>query len=78
MLFASDVLRNDGCKPERVPRYLEMIYESAGDALGYIRRYLETQAERAGPRKAASSSPATASSASPGSARNWSTWSRTT
>jgi len=52
VLFASDVLRNDGCKPERVPRYLEMIYESAGDALGYIRRYLETQAERAGPRKA--------------------------
>ena len=47
VLFASDVLRNDGCKPERVPRYLEMIHESAADALGYIRRYLETQAERA-------------------------------
>ena len=47
VLFASDVLRNDGCKPERVPRYLEMIYESAGDALGYIRRYLETQADNA-------------------------------
>src|SRR5690606_21198521 len=47
VLFASDVLRNDGCKPERVPRYLEMIYESAGDALGYIRRYLETQASSA-------------------------------
>ena len=46
VLFASDVLRNDGCKPERVPRYLDMIYESAGDALGYIRRYLETQARR--------------------------------
>ena len=46
VLFASDVLRNAGCKPERVPRYLEMIYESAGDALGYIRRYLETQARR--------------------------------
>ena len=52
VLFASDVLRNDGCKPERVPRYLEMIYDSAGDALGYIRRYLETQAERSGPRRA--------------------------
>ena len=51
VLFASDVLRNDGCKPERVPRYLQMIYESAGDALGYIRRYLETQADSAGPRK---------------------------
>jgi two-component system sensor histidine kinase/response regulator len=46
VLFASDVLRNDGCKPERIPRYLEMIYDSAGDALGYIRRYLETQARR--------------------------------
>ena len=51
VLFASDVLRNDGCKPERVPRYLEMIYESAGDALGYIRRYLETQADNARARK---------------------------
>ncbi|MGN6113477.1 MAG: hybrid sensor histidine kinase/response regulator [Luteimonas sp.] len=46
VLFASDVLHNAGCKPERVPRYLEMIYDSAGDALGYIRRYLETQARR--------------------------------
>lgn len=43
VLFASDVLLNDGCKPERVPRYLQMIHESAGDALGYIRRYLENQ-----------------------------------
>jgi len=44
VLFASDVLRNDACKPERVPRYLEMIHESAADAIGYIRRYLELQA----------------------------------
>jgi two-component system sensor histidine kinase/response regulator len=44
VLFASDVLRNNACKPERVPRYLEMIHESAGDAIGYIRRYLELQA----------------------------------
>ena len=44
VLFASDVLRNNGCRPERIPRYLEMIHESAGDAIGYIRRYLETQA----------------------------------
>ena len=51
VLFASDVLRNDGCKPERIPRYLEMIHESVGDALGYIRRYLETQAERANDHK---------------------------
>ncbi|MEO6264124.1 MAG: hybrid sensor histidine kinase/response regulator [Luteimonas sp.] len=51
VLFASDVLRNDGCKPDRVPRYLEMIHESASDALGYIRRYLETQAMRANERR---------------------------
>jgi len=55
VLFASDVLRNDGCKPERVPRYLEMIHESVGDALGYIRRYLETQASNARQRKAPAS-----------------------
>ena len=44
VLFASDLILSDGCKPERVPRYLKMIHESADDALGYIRRYLETQA----------------------------------
>ena len=43
VLFASDVLRSDGCRPERVPRYLQMIHESAQDALGYIKRYLEQQ-----------------------------------
>src|SRR5678815_4734284 len=47
VLFASDVLRNDGCKRERIPRYIEMIHESAKDALGYIRRYLEIQSEHA-------------------------------
>lgn len=46
VLFASEVLSTGGCKPERIPRYLQMIHESAGDALGYIRRYLETQARR--------------------------------
>lgn len=46
VLFASDVLRTDSCKPERVPRYLEMIYDSANDAIGYIRHYLEAQAGR--------------------------------
>ena len=51
VLFASDVLRNAGCKPERVPRYLQMIHESAGDALGYIRRYLETQARNSDKRR---------------------------
>jgi signal transduction histidine kinase len=45
VLFASDVLLQGGCRPERVPRYLEMIHASANDALGYIRRYLESQAE---------------------------------
>ncbi|MFC0676374.1 response regulator [Lysobacter korlensis] len=44
VLFASDLLRTGGCKPERVPRYLEMIHESATDALGYIRHYLESRA----------------------------------
>ena len=44
MLFASDILIHDGCKPERVPRYLQMIHESADDALGYIRHYLESRA----------------------------------
>jgi two-component system sensor histidine kinase/response regulator len=48
VLFASDVLRNNGCKPERIPRYLEMIHESAADAIGYIRRYLEMQAAHSG------------------------------
>ncbi|MBW3550915.1 MAG: hybrid sensor histidine kinase/response regulator [Proteobacteria bacterium] len=45
VLFASDILRSAGCKPERVPRYLQMIHESATDALGYIRHYLESQAD---------------------------------
>lgn len=43
VLFASDILLNDGTRPERVPRYLQMIHESAQDALGYIKRYLENQ-----------------------------------
>jgi signal transduction histidine kinase len=43
IMFASEVIIHDGCKPERVPRYLEMIHESANDAVGYIRRYLESQ-----------------------------------
>ena len=45
VLFASDILIHGGTRPERVPRYLEMIHESANDALGYIRRYLEAQAD---------------------------------
>jgi two-component system, sensor histidine kinase and response regulator len=45
VLFASDILLGDGVRQERVPRYLQMIHDSAQDALGYIKRYLETQAE---------------------------------
>jgi two-component system sensor histidine kinase/response regulator len=45
VLFASDILLHNGTRPERVPRYLEMIHDSANDALGYIRRYLEAQAD---------------------------------
>ena len=29
VLFASDILLQEGCRPERVPRYLEMIHGSA-------------------------------------------------
>jgi signal transduction histidine kinase len=47
VLFASDILRTNGCRTERIPRYLEMIYESANDALGYIRHYLERRAGQA-------------------------------
>jgi two-component system, sensor histidine kinase and response regulator len=46
VLFASDMLLQDACRPERVPRYLQMIQDSTRDALGYIRRYLETQERR--------------------------------
>lgn len=56
VLFASDILRTNGCKPERVPRYLEMIHESATDALGYIRHYLEGRAGEAAGRVRGSAS----------------------
>ena len=48
IFFASELLIEGATRPERVPRYLQMVRESAEDALGYIRRYLETQAEQAG------------------------------
>jgi two-component system, sensor histidine kinase and response regulator len=47
VLFASDMLLQEACKPERIPRYLQVIQDSTRDALGYIRRYLETQERRA-------------------------------
>ncbi|MDH5822584.1 hybrid sensor histidine kinase/response regulator [Luteimonas sp. RD2P54] len=43
VLFAVDMLRAGEVREDRVPRYLETINDSANDALGYIRRYLETQ-----------------------------------
>ena len=59
IFFASELLIEGATRPERVPRYLQMVRESAEDALGYIRRYLETQAEQAGSR-AADAAPARA------------------
>lgn len=47
VLFASDILINNGTRPERIPRYLQMIHDSALDAIGYIRRYLEAQSDTA-------------------------------
>ena len=44
VVFASDILMGGTLRPERVPRYLQMIRESADEGLGYIHRYLETQA----------------------------------
>ena len=43
VLFAVDILRNNGVAEHRIPRYLETIHDSASDAVGYIRLYLETQ-----------------------------------
>src|SRR5690606_20413511 len=48
VVFASDILASGTLQPERVPRYLQVIRESAEDGLGYIRRYLETQANARG------------------------------
>jgi two-component system sensor histidine kinase/response regulator len=42
VLFASDLLLDASCRPERIPHYLTIIHESVHDALGYIRQYLET------------------------------------
>ncbi|WP_166636872.1 hybrid sensor histidine kinase/response regulator [Cognatilysobacter terrigena] len=46
VLFASEMLITGATKPERVPRYMTMIHESATDALGYIRQYLESTGRR--------------------------------
>src|SRR5207342_2576580 len=50
VLFASELLLSDNCKPERVPHYFTLIRESAQDALGYIREYLESREGAASPR----------------------------
>lgn len=43
VLFASEMLALPDCKPERVPRYLQIIDESTREALDYVRGYLERQ-----------------------------------
>ena len=43
VFFATEMLLGGGIAAERVPRYLQIVRESTEDALGYIRRYLETQ-----------------------------------
>src|SRR5690606_30278595 len=45
VLFASDMLALPECRPERVPRYLQIVAEGTRDALGYIRSYLESQSD---------------------------------
>ena len=56
VLFASDLLLDESCRPERVPHYLTIIHESVHDALGYIRQYLETSSGAAQPRADVSAS----------------------
>ena len=46
VLFASEMLQLPDCRPDRMPRYVEVIHESASDAVAYIRRYLEQQAQQ--------------------------------
>ena len=43
VLFAREMLALPDCKPERIPRYLQIIEESTREALGYVRDYLESQ-----------------------------------
>ena len=47
VLFASEMLALPDCKPERTPRYLQIIDDSTREALGYIRSYLHSQAKSA-------------------------------
>ncbi len=45
VLFAAEMLQLPDCKPERAPRYVQIIHESANDAIGYIHTYLESQSQ---------------------------------
>ena len=60
VLFASQMLRQPDCLPERVPRYLQIIEDSAQDAVGYIRKYLEGQARALDSAQARAATAATA------------------
>ena len=44
VLFASEMLQLPDVEPQRASRYVQVIHDSAQDAVGYIRRYLEGQA----------------------------------
>lgn len=59
VLFATEMLSLPDCKPDRVPRYIEIIDGSTRDALGYIRNYLEGQERAAGSKAAATEAPCT-------------------
>lgn len=47
VLFACEMLALPDCTPERAQRYVQIIDESAREALGYIRSYLQSQAPAA-------------------------------
>ena len=57
VLFASEMLEQPDCKPERAPRYLQIIRDSTQDAVGYIRRYLESQSSALDSAKARAMAP---------------------
>lgn len=57
VLFASEMLSLPDCRPDRVPRYIEIIDGSTRDALGYIRNYLEAQERAAGAKAIAATPP---------------------
>lgn len=43
VLFAAQMLREDGLSADRYPRYFEIIEDAASDAVAYIRDYLESR-----------------------------------